>query len=118
MNDPAAELRAAAQRLRTLAEAATPGPWTANCEFLTVDTPDGRALINVLLSDTDTREAAPQAETDAAYVAAMHPGVALALAALLDSYAGALLEEADAGTNVEVVYREELALARLVLEAT
>jgi hypothetical protein len=28
--EPAQELRAAAQRLRTLAEAATPGPWTYN----------------------------------------------------------------------------------------
>jgi hypothetical protein len=55
---------------RALAEAATPGPLVANAEFLTADTPDGRALVTVLIDAPDTRDNRPQAETDLALIVA------------------------------------------------
>jgi hypothetical protein len=116
MFESAAELRAAAQRLRTLAEAATPGPWTLH-ETSTLYMSGKAAYLLRRDGKPGPIVDLTSHQGDAELIAAMHPGVALALAALLDSYAGVLLEEADAGTNVEVVYREELALARLVLEA-
>jgi hypothetical protein len=121
MPEPAAELRAAAQRLRTLAEAARPAPWAwreqpgafgpIGCVEMPIPGQDAWTGMT-----TFTPLASPDAYT-AQYIAAMHPGVALALADLLDSYAFAALEEAAEGTNVEIIYREELALARLMLEA-
>jgi hypothetical protein len=79
----AALLRRAAKVLRERAEGATDGPWTAatdDPEMCAVDAPSGRALVDVLLGDSDDRDEHPQADADAAYIALMHPPVAIALA--------------------------------------
>lgn len=94
---PADELRAAAEKLRALATAATPGPWRDHDTHLgqygyaaTVLSGEG--------NDTDLRAWLPSmsqtpwdetrnAWPDAAYIAAMHPGVGALVAAWLDSAA-------------------------------
>lgn len=87
MTSPADELRTAATRLRSLATAATPGPWEQTgigdygwaVHF-------GHAAAGVETEDSD------QGRADADYIATMHPGVGLALAAWLES-------EAEFGVN-------------------
>lgn len=97
---PADELRAAAATLRDLAQAATPGPWRQHDTHLgqygytaTVLSGEG--------NETDLRAWLPSmsqepwdesrnAWSDAAYIAAMHPGVGAALADWLDETAGQL----------------------------
>ena len=94
---PADELRAAAEKLRALAAAATPGPWRDHDTHLgqygyaaTVLSGEG--------NDTDLRAWLPSmsqtpwdetrnAWPDAAYIATMHPLVGLALAKLLEDCA-------------------------------
>ena len=91
---PADELRAAAEKLRALATAATPGPWRDHDTHLgqygyaaTVLSGEG--------NDTDLRAWLPSmsqtpwdetrnAWPDAAYIATMHPLVGTAIADLLD----------------------------------
>jgi hypothetical protein len=94
---PADELRAAAEKLRSLAHAATPGPWRQHDTHLgqygytaTVLSGEGndtdlRAWLPSMSQEPwdETRNAWP----DAAYIAAMHPGVGRALADLLDDQA-------------------------------
>ena len=91
---PADELRQAAEELRRLATAATPGPWRDH------DTHLGRyghtaTVLSGERNDTDLRAWLPSMSqdswdetrnvwNDAAYIAAMHPGVGLALAAWLE----------------------------------
>ncbi|MFE2832231.1 hypothetical protein ACFXI6_14455 [Streptomyces mirabilis] len=93
----AEELRAAAEKLRTLATEATPGPWRQHDTHLgqyghtaTVLSGEG--------NDTDLRAWLPSMSqeswdearnvwNDAAYMAALHPGVGLALADWLDETA-------------------------------
>lgn len=95
--NPADELRAAAEALRGLATAATPGPWRQHDTHLgqygyaaTVLSGEG--------NDTDLRAWLPSMsqepwdETrnvwpDAAYIATMHPGVGKALADWLETAA-------------------------------
>lgn len=75
---PAGELRAAADELRTLATAATPGPWTQTGigeHGWTVGSP------TTFLVETDDSD---QGRADADYIAALHPGVGHALADWLD----------------------------------
>ena len=97
MTTPAEDLRAAAAKLRELATAATPGPWRQHDTHLgqygytaTVLSGEG--------NDTDLRAWLPSMSQepwdearnvwpDAAYIAAMHPGVGLALAELLEHHA-------------------------------
>jgi hypothetical protein len=94
---PADELRGAAEKLRSLATDATPGPWRQHDTHLgqygyaaTVLSGEG--------NDTDLRAWLPSMsqepwdETrnvwpDAQYIAAMHPGVGAALAELLETAA-------------------------------
>lgn len=94
---PADELRKAAEKLRTLATTATPGPWRQHDTHLgqygyaaTVLSGEG--------NDTDLRAWLPSMShkpwdearnvwPDALYIAAMHPGVGAALADWLDSAA-------------------------------
>ncbi|MFK0018233.1 ead/Ea22-like family protein [Streptomyces sp. NPDC090798] len=94
MTAPADELRTAAQTLRQRAEAATPGPWRQHDTHLgqygyaaTVLSGEGndtdlRAWLPSMSQEPwdETRNAWP----DAAYIAAMGPGVGLALADWLD----------------------------------
>jgi hypothetical protein len=106
----AAELRAAAQRLRALAEAATPGPWhrplnTRYKSTVTAALPEGergqwldgvdpstgeRERCTVVMVNTwsnGTHARGPRAGRDLEFIAAMHPGIALTLAAWLESAA-------------------------------
>ena len=101
---PADELRAAAEKLRKLAAYATPAPWTwkrwhsdtcpADCDdptcfLLIVGSPYGP------VGDADVdrdvfaveRSVHERGESDAAYIAAMHPGVGELLAKWLESAA-------------------------------
>lgn len=102
MPEPAEQLRAAAQRLRELAGAATPGPWTY--------VPSSRGGWYV---DPQT-VASVGRKVEAAYIAAMHPGVAQALAELLDAVAKDI---ADNVTLPGYAWAKAETLARLVLEA-
>ncbi|MEV6180162.1 hypothetical protein [Streptomyces sp. NPDC052015] len=91
---PADELRTAAEKLRALATAATPGPWRDHDTHLgqyghtaTVlsgerNTTDLRAWLPTMSQESwdETRNV----WADAAYMAAMHPLVGLALADWLD----------------------------------
>ncbi len=79
----AEELRAAAAQLRELAQAATPGPWEYDPE------PYGYGDDIYYDVDGDNGGWAAHAESQptAAYIAAMHPGVGLALAKWLEDEA-------------------------------
>lgn len=124
MTNPSQELRAAAEELRKLAADATPAPWTWNrwhsdtcpkdcddpsCFLLIVGSPHGP------VGDADVdrdvfaveRSVQERGESDAAYIAAMHPGVGTALADLLD-------DQAD-GDDENVINPWALAVARAVL---
>ena len=110
-------LRAAATRLRELAEAATPGPWQTFEQHGRDYTDEGWSQIggvknprghDVALTydigfDNDYHEA------DAAYIAAMSPTVALALADWLDETA------VIAGENGGWTPGEALAVANAIL---
>lgn len=101
---PADELRSAAQTLRRLAAEATPAPWTwkrwhsddcradcddPSCFLLIVGSPHG--LVGDADVDRDVfaveRSVHERGESDAAYIAAMHPGVGAALADWLETAA-------------------------------
>lgn len=117
VTDASKTLRRAAALLRERASAATSGPWTYNTddpERVAVDAPPGRALVDVLLGSTDTREHYPQATADAEYVALMHPPVALLLAAVLDTTAEEY-EGVPSLTLADQMYAADLALARAIL---
>ncbi|MFF8544775.1 hypothetical protein ACF060_31315 [Streptomyces werraensis] len=97
MTTPADELRTAAETMRRLASEATPGPWRQHDTHLwqyghtaTVLSGEG--------NETDLRAWLPSQSqeswdetrnvwNDAAYIAAMHPGVGAALAELLETAA-------------------------------
>lgn len=115
--DAAETLRRAAALLRERASAATPGPWTCNAddpEMVAVDAPPGRALVDVLLGSTDTREHYPQATADAEYISLMHPPVALLLAAVLDTTAEEY-EGVPSPSLADQMYAADLALVRAIL---
>ncbi|MFF7335406.1 hypothetical protein [Streptomyces sp. NPDC008150] len=78
---PADELRAAADRLRNLATAATPGPWTQTGigDYGWTVSSSTSALVDTVDSE--------EGRADADYIATMHPGVGLALADWLDTAA-------------------------------
>lgn len=85
---PADLLRAAAEKLRAAAQAATPSPWrrhTASYPHLVLQGP-----VDVPASEVDgmiSTNLAVNEAADATWIALMHPGVGLALAELLDGYA-------------------------------
>lgn len=82
MTTPADELRAAAARLRTLAAAATSGPWAAeksNAYGHRVGNSDEADWIAWTGEHGETRS-----EADAQFIAAMHPGVGEELAKWLE----------------------------------
>ncbi|MFJ2067073.1 hypothetical protein ACIOIM_29300 [Streptomyces albidoflavus] len=122
---PSDTLRTAAERLRKLATAATPGPWRNH------DTHLGQYgyTATVLSGDGDTTELRawlptmsqePWDETrnvwaDSAYIAAMHPGVGKALAAWLESWTG--IEVAEDGPLPDDL-RHALSVARQILGST
>jgi hypothetical protein len=81
VTSPSDELRTAATRLRSLATAATPGPWeqTGIGDYGWTVSSSSSALVDTVDSE--------EGRADADYIAAMHPGVGLALAAWLESEA-------------------------------
>ncbi|HWU20930.1 MAG TPA: ead/Ea22-like family protein [Nocardioides sp.] len=118
-------LRTAADRLRTLAEAATPGPWcragssietrhecspSHDC-WPVADTWSG-------LKADGTRQHPGVIRADAEFIAAMSPPVALALADLLDAVDRAARLAGSAADHPEArsLRAEALAVARAVLE--
>jgi hypothetical protein len=126
---PAEELRAAAEKIRKLAAEATPPPWTwqrwhsdtcpadcndPTCFLLIVGSPHGP------VGDADVdrdvfaveRSVQERGEGDAAYIAAMHPGVGEALAELLDTAADYV---ADDSPNHPTHLVRALAVARAIL---
>ncbi|MEU8829389.1 hypothetical protein [Streptomyces sp900116325] len=106
---PADELRDAAEKLRSLAAAATPGPWEG-----VVDDHGRKGVDASVWADsigyyvTEKISSGERHTADAAYIAAMHPGVGLALAKWLDRTAEAV-EQA----NEETLYT----VADLAVEA-
>ncbi|HEX5568073.1 MAG TPA: ead/Ea22-like family protein [Streptomyces sp.] len=111
--DPAATVRAAADKLRAHATAATPGQWRAKelppnehhkhpAHWVTTEYDDGNVTSSETVADCPWRQA------DADYIAAVHPAVGLALADLLD-------DQAD-GDDEGVINPWALAVARLILE--
>jgi len=107
---PAARLAKAAEKLRTLAQGCPSWPWTYDRDEEQVMAADGIAVADVFALSTG------QIHLIGDYLRAMHPGVALLLADLLDGMAGAVKDEEVFGTNVAVVFRDELALADALLE--
>ena len=83
----AERLRAAATRLREVAEAATPGPWIATRDPLGRHVETGDGMGRIALGVGQDRPDRGRRVDDAAYIATMSPPVALALADLLDSTA-------------------------------
>ncbi len=106
------ELHAAAERLRRLAGAATAGPWAWR-----TDQPGQFQLVHPHqiagfpvhpLNVLKANNAWPPTDADAAYIAAMHPGVGMALAEWLDDTARHV--ESTAAQNAEGAFT----LARLI----
>jgi hypothetical protein len=111
---PAAELRAAAEKIRTLALGATPGSW--HVTEWQQDVCDFEAGIGTTPGDHDVighgYEGGGVAKlADAAYIAAVHPGLGAALADWLDSWTGIEVRE-DAAMPEDL--RHALAVARLI----
>lgn len=101
---PAEELRAAAARMRELAEKATPGPWWTH------QTPAGTPAVRAggSLSGSGRQvayfrniHAGQEGTRNAEYVAAWHPAVVLAVAELLDVFADQHAEAEAAHWQVE-----------------
>jgi hypothetical protein len=111
MKSPLATVQAAAVRLRGLATDASPVPWTVN-EWGNVETCRSEEVAEVWPLN------AP-AETNAMYIATMHPGTGVALAEWLEHVA-AMAERthslfADSDSPDEFVSPYALALARQIL---
>lgn len=119
---PADELRAAVEELRRLATAATPGPWRDH------DTHLGQygyaaTVLSGKGNDTDLRAWLPSMSNepwdearnvwaDAAYIAAMHPLVGVALAKLLE--AQLWIAENEPGSFGTVTDKLALTIARII----
>lgn len=101
---PVETLREAARLMRERAEAATPGPWRSF--FGRVRLADDSTLMVTTTSGD---------YADAPYVAAMHPGFALAVARLLKD----LADDIEGDYEIETAHRElldsALAVARTYL---
>lgn len=109
MTNPAAELHAAAEKLRTLTNAVPPAPWTQRGigdHGFTIHMGDPRPghTYEVL----DTRMDSEEGRSLAAYIAAMGPTVGLALADWLEATASSTHDEGSAFLD------EALAVARAV----
>jgi hypothetical protein len=83
---PTAEIDVAAHTLRRLADLATSGPWDRSL-----------SLSREVIAEHCARVGQADSPADAAYVAAMHPGVALALAAWLTHIVSTRMKPGSAG---------------------
>ena len=99
---PTDEIDLAAHTLRRLADLATSGPWDRSLGL-------GREII----AEHCARVGQTDSPADAAYVAAMHPGVALALAAWLTHIVATRMTPSSAGPDDSDVL-DALAVARAV----
>ncbi len=117
----AVELRAAASKLRELAQRATPGPWRLGSDrwaALVADRKHPDRMVGGGWEWDDAYGGCLVAESlmrpDREYFAAMHPLVGLALADLLDS----LADDAEQSIDDHAAYGappcDELVLARLI----
>lgn len=116
----AAELRAAATRLRALAESATPGPWLVEDDswdgWQVIMPPDGIPGVSIVAGNIPQGD--DEGECDSHYIAAMNPLVGLALADLLDDVAehAESNDAYDGFPPAEVItgYAPALTIARLI----
>lgn len=109
---PADALRAAADRLdQLIAEAVVDGPW----EFRHDTDPDFFPWQVYAPKAKHTAGTGFCAGT-ARYIAAMDPVLGRALVVAIRSWAAAAADEGAHGTNVEVVFAEELNVARALLD--
>ena len=120
---PAAELRAAASKLRELAQRATPGPWRLGSDrwaALVADRKHPDRMVGGGWEWDDAYGGCLVAESlmrpDREYFAAMHPLVGAALADLLDSLAddAEQFQPDDDRAAYGAPPRDELVLARLI----
>lgn len=81
---PAEELKAAAECVRDLASAATPGPWQITDQSWVTS---GIALVGSIGEPIADCGEGVAAKDEAAYIALWHPGTALLIADLLDGMA-------------------------------
>lgn len=103
---PADTLRAAAERLRTLSTAASDGPWTMN-QWGNVET-----ACNEEVAEVWPLNCGP--DTNARYIAAMHPNVGTALAQWLDVHATRF--STWKGPHISEELAAALAVARAILQ--
>jgi hypothetical protein len=103
---------------QTKSEEATPGPWKADHHEYpetVYGTDKGGLNVYVIAGSRWGGEASVFDNNDDAYhIALWHPGIAELVAQILAAAAIVAEEEAPHGTNIEVVLREELALARAI----
>ena len=118
---PAAELRAAASKLRELAQRATPGPWRLGSDrwaALVADRKHPDRMVGGGWEWDDAYGGCLVAESlmrpDREYIAAMNPLVGVALADLLDSLADDAEQSIDDHAAYGAPPRDELVLARLI----
>ena len=118
---PAAECRAAASKLRELAQRATPGPWRLGSDrwvALVADRKHPDRMVGGGWEWDDAYGGCLVAESlmrpDREYFAAMHPLVGAALADLLDSLADDAEQSIDDHAAYGAPPRDELVLARLI----
>ena len=117
----AAELRAAADKLRELAQRATPRPWRLGSDrwaALVADRKHPDRMVGGGWEWNDAYGGCLVAESlmrpDREYFAAMHPLVGAALADLLDSLADDAEQSIDDHAAYGAPPRDELVLARLI----
>ena len=117
----AAECRAAASKLRELAQRATPGPWRLGSDrwaALVADRKHPDRMVGGGWEWNDAYGGCLVAESlmrpDREYLAAMHPLVGAALADLLDSLADDAEQSIDDHAAYGAPPRDELVLARLI----
>jgi len=117
----AVELRAAASKLRELAQRATPGPWRLGSDrwaALVADRKHPDRMVGGGWEWDDAYGGCLVAESlmrpDREYFAAMHPLVGAALADLLDSLADDAEQSIDDHAAYGAPPRDELVLARLI----
>lgn len=135
MTTPADELTTAAQRLRKLADDATPGPWlrplnTRYKATVTGALPEGergswldgidpttgereRCTVAMVPMWSNGRHSRQRGGRDLEYIAAMHPGVGQALADWLDAEATRLTATTHPGWQ-DTVAPHPLAVARAI----
>ena len=109
---PAAECRAAASKLRELAQRATPGPWRLGSDRWAALVADRKHPDRMVGGGWEVAESLMRPDRE--YFAAMHPLVGAALADLLDSLADDAEQSIDDRAAYGAPPRDELVLARLI----